>query len=73
METSSTSSPSADIDTASEEWLRIVRSHVRALKYGAVQIIVHDRRVVQVECTERIRLERGRPEVTGTISVIRSG
>jgi hypothetical protein len=29
------------------------------LKYGVVEIIVHDSRVIQIEKTERVRLEKG--------------
>jgi hypothetical protein len=37
-------------------WLPIVQSQIGSLRYGVVQIVVHDSRVVQVERTERIRL-----------------
>jgi len=44
----------------SEDWLAIVREKTRGLKYGVVQIVVHDSRVVQIERTERIRIEQPR-------------
>ena len=37
-------------------WLEVVRQQVGSLHYGAVQIIVHDSRVTQIEKTERVRL-----------------
>jgi len=37
------------------EWLEIVRDQVSKLRYGSVQITVHDGRVTQVESTERTR------------------
>jgi len=39
------------------EWLRLVRQHVNSLKYGTVQITVHDSRVTQVERSEKVRLD----------------
>jgi hypothetical protein len=39
------------------EWLSVVKAQVEGLRYGVVQVIVHDSRVVQVERTERIRLD----------------
>ena len=41
-----------------DRWLHLVRRHVDSLRYGIVQIVVHDSRVVQLEFTERIRLDR---------------
>ena len=37
-------------------WLSIVKQHVRSLHFGVVQIVVHDDRVVQIERTEKVRL-----------------
>ena len=37
-------------------WQEIVAAKVAALRFGVVQIIVHDGKVIQVECTERTRL-----------------
>ncbi|MGO9199565.1 MAG: YezD family protein [Limisphaerales bacterium] len=42
---------------ADSGWLDLVRQHVGSLRYGAVQIIVHDGHVTQIEKTERVRLE----------------
>lgn len=39
------------------EWLDIVRQKVESLSFGVVQIIVHDRKVTQIERTERTRLD----------------
>lgn len=38
-------------------WIEVVRRQVERLRFGVVQIVVHDRRVVQVESTEKIRLD----------------
>lgn len=37
-------------------WLEIVRQKVDAMRFGSVQIIVHEGRVTQVESTEKTRL-----------------
>ena len=39
-------------------WLVLVRDHVNSLKFGTVQITVHDSRVVQVERAEKLRLDK---------------
>lgn len=39
-----------------ESWIEIVRQKVSALRFGSVQIIVHEGRVTQVESTEKTRL-----------------
>jgi hypothetical protein len=42
------------------EWMALVREKVEGLRYGVVQLIVHDGRVTQIECTEKTRLPSGR-------------
>jgi hypothetical protein len=39
-------------------WLRAVEEQVSSLRFGAVQIVVHDGHVVQIERTKRLRLDR---------------
>jgi len=43
-------------ETLSPAWLEIVRQKVEGLRYGVVQIVVHDARVTQIERTEKTRL-----------------
>lgn len=43
-------------------WLEIVRQQVGSLRFGVVQIVVHDSQVTQIDKTERVRLERPRVE-----------
>ena len=43
-------------------WLDIVRRQVGSLRYGVVQVIVHDSQVTQIDKTERVRLENLRAE-----------
>ena len=37
-------------------WLKIVQDRVSGLRFGTVQIVVHEGRVTQVDSTERTRL-----------------
>ena len=39
-----------------EDWIEIVRRKVAAIRFGSVQITVHDGRVTQVESTEKTRI-----------------
>ena len=57
---------SLEITTAGEsqnkssknQCLELVRQKVDSLKFGVIQITVHDSRVVQIEHTEKVRLNR---------------
>jgi len=40
------------------DWVGIVAKQVESLKFGVVQITVHESRVVQIEKTEKVRLEQ---------------
>lgn len=40
----------------STRWVEVVASQVDRLRFGVVQIVVHDSRVVQIERTEKVRL-----------------
>lgn len=39
-------------------WLEVVRQQVGSLRFGVVQIVVHDSQVTQIEKTERVRLAK---------------
>jgi hypothetical protein len=47
---------------AEPEWLELVRAKVRDLRYGVVQVVVHDGRVTQIERTEKTRLSSEREQ-----------
>jgi hypothetical protein len=51
------------------QWLSLVREKVETLRYGVVQIVVHDSKVIQIERTERLRFVSGK----GTESARRNG
>ena len=42
-------------------WLEVVADQVSKLRFGVVQITVHEARVVQIELTEKIRLTPNTP------------
>ena len=39
-----------------EPWIEIIRRKVGAMRFGSVQLTIHDGRVTQVESTEKTRL-----------------
>lgn len=45
-------------DLNNSNWLEIVKQHVDSLRFGVVEIIVHDSQVTQIEKTERLRLDK---------------
>jgi Uncharacterized small protein len=47
----------------STDWLERVRQNVQSLRFGVVQIIVHDSRVTQIERTEKTRLQSAKDEL----------
>ena len=47
-----------NLEHARPKWLGIVAQQVESLHFGVVQIIVHENRVVQIEKTEKVRLDR---------------
>ncbi len=40
------------------KWLELVTQQVSSLRFGVVEIVVHDGRVIQIEKTERLRLDK---------------
>lgn len=45
----------AGTEPARAEWIDVVIRKVEALRFGSVQIIVHDGRVTQIESLEKTR------------------
>jgi hypothetical protein len=45
-----------DVESSAEPWLEIVRRKVGGMRFGTVQVVVHEGRVTQVESTEKTRL-----------------
>ncbi|MEI9896878.1 MAG: YezD family protein [Chthoniobacter sp.] len=47
--------------TSAAPWLTVVSEKVKSMRYGVVQIVVHDSKVVQIERTERTRFDVPQP------------
>jgi hypothetical protein len=41
-----------------EDWLKVVERQVEALRFGSVEITVHEGRVVQIETSVKVRFDR---------------
>lgn len=54
----STVGSSITAEESGQNWQDIVRQHVESLRFGTVEIIVHDSRVIQIEKTERLRFNK---------------
>ncbi len=39
------------------EWLAIVVQQVESVRFGVVQVVIHEHRVVQIERTEKVRFD----------------
>ncbi len=58
----STTPDQSPTDGSSADWLEVVRQNVANLRFGSVQITVHDGRVTQVESVEKTRFVATRTE-----------
>ena len=56
--TQKTSSKKGDALEPTPEWLHVVRSQIESLKFGTVQVTVHDSKVVQIERNEKTRFNQ---------------
>ncbi len=51
--------PTASLEShapVAPDWVALVREKVTGLRFGVVQLVVHDGRVTQIERTEKTRL-----------------
>jgi hypothetical protein len=48
-------------EITAESWLEVVRRKVAAIRFGSVQITVHEGRVTQVESLEKTRIAPDKP------------
>ncbi|MES2706837.1 MAG: YezD family protein [Verrucomicrobiota bacterium] len=55
-------------EQTSADWLAVVRDKVAAIRFGSVQITVHDGRVTQVEANEKTRIAPDRVEAPLPVS-----
>ena len=49
----------SNVPPAFANWLRVVSGYVSSVKFGTVQIVIHDSRVTEVVRSERVRFDRG--------------
>ncbi len=49
-------------DGPKADWVEVVRTKVEALRFGSIQIIVHEGRVTQIESLEKTRFNSPRDE-----------
>jgi hypothetical protein len=47
--------PSENTQASEDDWLDVVKQKVAKLRFGSIQITVHDGRVTQVESVEKTR------------------
>jgi hypothetical protein len=55
-------------EIAGTDWERAVVEAIRALRFGSIEIVVHEGRVVQIETREKVRFDeagRRRPDIRG--------
>lgn len=57
-------SESHTTDAATINWLEVVRRNVSNLRFGSVQIMVHDGKVTQIESIEKTRFIPTRDNTT---------
>jgi hypothetical protein len=50
--------PKSTVLAERPEWLQVVQQQVTSLRFGVVQIVIHDSQVKQIEKTERVRLDK---------------
>ena len=58
----------AESDDKDAAWVRSVLQAVRGTRYGSVEVVIHDGRVVQIERREKVRFDeadRRRPDHRG--------
>jgi len=55
MKTNPETTRKTETATNRQPWLQIVEDRVAALRFGTVQIVVHEGRVTQLDSTERTR------------------
>ena len=60
MSTALASTTTSETGQTSPDWLSLVREKVQGLRFGVVQIVVHDAKVTLIERTEKTRLAHTR-------------
>ena len=45
-------------ESENRDWVLLVQQAVKGLQFGVVQIVIHNAKVVQIETTEKVRLDQ---------------
>lgn len=45
------------VSRSEETLIHEIRKAIGKIRYGSVEIVIHDSKVVQIECREKIRLD----------------
>ena len=65
--------PGSEPPPAGASWIEIVQRYVSSLRFGVVEIVVHEGRVTQIERTERFRLDnRTSPPASAAVTTAAS-
>lgn len=48
----------SQIERSEPAWLAVIKSQIESLRFGTVQIVVHEAKVVQIERTEKVRFDK---------------
>jgi hypothetical protein len=56
------STPTEEASEQHEHWIDVVREKVAAIRFGSIQITVHEGRVTLVEAIEKTRITSDKPE-----------
>jgi hypothetical protein len=56
----SSATPDSSPTATPPDWIALVREKVEGLRFGVVQLVVHDGRITQIERTEKTRLPASR-------------
>lgn len=53
------------METQADAILQEVARAIRSIRYGTIQLVIHDARVVQIEKTEKVRLDKANQTAGG--------
>ena len=45
------------MNSSASGWLDVVKNQVEKLRFGSIQIVVHNSQVVQIETTQKLRFD----------------
>ena len=53
------------MNQSDQNWIQVIKENLAGLRYGQILLTVHDGRIVQIEKTEKTRLEPSTPKANG--------